>query len=1099
MKKFWLSILLGTLLVIIVPVITVIDHFSNHSERPLASGGRMDLSGWNFDRGPVPLSGEWEFYPGRLLAPSDFQGGTPEAGPHLAQVPGNWRPAMPEKAWNRAVGYGTYRLLVDIPQQGDRLYGVRVLNIRSSSRVFMNGEEIGSSGTPAATVAEGRQSNIPYFGFASHTGGTAEIIIQASNFSYHSGGIVAPVLLGDAEAILTHRERSLTLDWTTFICLIVLSGFLLMLSRVRDREGSVLHLGLLCVSASVYVLTHGEKLIDFLLPGLNYVFVMKIQLISATLIYYFLLKYVSLSVQHSISRRVWNIYLGLTIAQILIASLLHPLIFSRLEPFLLLYAASTIGFAVYVMLKGLIRNRENIFLNVVSIQSILVAIVVNIFSLAGLELSRLLIPYEIVLFILVQSVMMAKRYAASFREIESLSRRLLVLDALKDEFMAKTSHELKMPLADIVNLAHTMGDGAAGPLTDIQRRELSMIVSTGARLTALIGDMSDFAKLNHGDLAPRPQAVDLRMIVVSVVEVMREITGTSQLEFRMDLPHSLPLVEADNDRLSQILFTLLGNAVKHTPRGVIGVTAEVRGREVAVTVSDTGEGIPEERLATLFKPFIEADEGVREYRNAGLGLNITLKLVELYGGRMAVESKPGEGSRFTFTLPALSESLPLQTEHGAAAETAAAYSPAASADGSPAGDSFPLCENSLAGAGTQSGTGPQADLSQQTGTNQQTGVNSQAGINSQSGISSQSGAEPHSAAEWSSPAERDPSFRAPVNEGGECCRILIVDDDPVNTEVLRGALRLENHQVIAVDSGPAALQQVQHNPNLDLVILDWLMPDMSGLSLLKAIRERFVLSELPVLLLTTRSRPEDLQAAFGAGVNDFLSKPVDLREFTARVRTLLDMRKSARASLRAEIAYLQAQIKPHFLYNALNAIIAVCPDDPDKATELLLELSQYLRSSFDFQNRNETVPIQKELELVRSYLALEKARFDDRLEMEWDLPGELYEFLPPLVIQPLVENAINHGILRRESGGIVRLTIRVLPAHLLVTVSDNGIGMTEEQIRHILSDEHRGGIGLKNIRRRLMKMYGEGLMIESEPGAGTRVSFRLPRLVLNDV
>ncbi|MFP4976461.1 ATP-binding protein [Paenibacillus sp. CN-4] len=1074
MKKFWLSILLGTLLVIIVPVITVIDRFSNHSERPLASGGRMDLSGWNFDKGPVPLSGEWEFYPGRLLAPADFQGGTPEAGPHLAQVPGNWRPAMPEKAWNRAVGYGTYRLLVDIPQQGDRLYGVRVLNIRSSSRVFMNGEEIGSSGTPAAAVAEGRQSNIPYFGFASHTGGTAEIIIQASNFSYHSGGIVAPVLLGDAEAILTHQERSLTLDWTTFICLIVLSGFLLMLSRVRDREGSVLHLGLLCVSASVYVLTHGEKLIDFLIPGLNYVFVMKIQLISATLIYYFLLKYVSLSVQHSISRRVWNIYLGLTIAQILIASLLHPLIFSRLEPFLLLYAASTIGFAVYVMLMGLIRNRENIFLNVVSIQSILAAIVVNIFSLAGLELSRLLIPYEIVLFILVQSVMMTKRYAASFREIESLSRRLLVLDALKDEFMAKTSHELKMPLADIVNLAHTMGDGAAGPLTDIQRRELSMIVSTGARLTALIGDMSDFAKLNHGDLAPRPQAVDLRMIVVSVVEVMREITGTSQLEFRMDLPHSLPLVEADNDRLSQILFTLLGNAVKHTPRGVIEVTAEVRGREVAVTVSDTGEGIPEERLVTLFEPFIEADEGVREYRNAGLGLNITLKLVELYGGRMAAESKPGEGSRFTFTLPALSESLPLQTEHETAAETAAAYSPAAyssaePAAGPPAGDSFPLCENSLAGAGAQSGMNPQ------------------------------SGAESHSAAELSSPAERDPSFRPSVNEGGQCCRILIVDDDPVNTEVLLGALRLENHQVIAVDSGPAALQQVQHNPNLDLVILDWLMPDMSGLSLLKAIRERFVLSELPVLLLTTRSRPEDLQAAFGAGVNDFLSKPVDLREFTARVRTLLDMRKSARASLRAEIAYLQAQIKPHFLYNALNAIIAVCPDDPDKATELLLELSQYLRSSFDFQNRNETVPIQKELELVRSYLALEKARFDDRLEMEWDLPGELYEFLPPLVIQPLVENAINHGILRRESGGIVRLTIRLLPAHLLVTVSDNGIGMTEEQIRHVLSDEHRGGIGLKNIRRRLMKMYGEGLMIESEPGAGTHVSFRLPRLVLNDV
>lgn len=300
--------------------------------------------------------------------------------------------------------------------------------------------------------------------------------------------------------------------------------------------------------------------------------------------------------------------------------------------------------------------------------------------------------------------------------------------------------------------------------------------------------------------------------------------------------------------------------------------------------------------------------------------------------------------------------------------------------------------------------------------------------------------------------------------------------------------------MITAGSGPDAIIQMQNHPELDLIIMDWVMPEMPGLVLCKAIRERFVLSELPILVLTGSSRPEDIQAVFEAGANDYLSKPVELREFRARVKTLLDMRKSIRTSVQTEIAFLQAQIKPHFLYNALNAIISVCPDDPDKATDLLLDLSQYLRSSFDFQNRGQTVPIGKELELVRSYLALEKARFDERLNIEFDVPEGLRELVPPLSIQPLVENAINHGLMRKMAGGTVNLSVKLLAGQLVVAVSDNGVGITPERIEQVLSDAHsEGGIGLRNIQRRLLKIYGTGLMIVSTPGRGTTISYTIPR------
>lgn len=457
--------------------------------------------------------------------------------------------------------------------------------------------------------------------------------------------------------------------------------------------------------------------------------------------------------------------------------------------------------------------------------------------------------------------------------------------------------------------------------------------------------------------------------------------------------------------------------MNYTPRGVITLSAEVKEEYVAIIITDTGQGIAPERLRTIFDANDPSGPAASKvYRENGLGLSITQRLVELTGGEIEVHSELGHGSVFCFTQPILQRSNALLEEefgelHGW--ETAPSY---------------PL------------------------------------------------------------PGEE------PVQLPSEdCCSILVVDNDPVNLRVLVGVLQLDNHSVITASSGAEAIQIIQQHPELDLVIADWVMPEMPGLLLCKAIRERFTLSELPILVLMASSRPDDILAAFEAGANDYLSKPVEVREFKARMQTLLDMRKSIRVSVQSEIAFLQAQIKPHFLYNALNAIISVCPEDPDKATELLLDLSQYLRSSFDFQNRGQTVSMEKELGLVKSYLALEQARFDERLNIEFDVPEDVMAMVPPLSIQPIVENAVNHGLMQKEAGGTVRLTVELLPGCLKVAVTDDGVGMTPEKIAEVLSEERtEGGIGLRNIQHRLLKMYGAGLNIDSVPGRGTAISYTIP-------
>jgi sensor histidine kinase YesM len=165
--------------------------------------------------------------------------------------------------------------------------------------------------------------------------------------------------------------------------------------------------------------------------------------------------------------------------------------------------------------------------------------------------------------------------------------------------------------------------------------------------------------------------------------------------------------------------------------------------------------------------------------------------------------------------------------------------------------------------------------------------------------------------------------------------------------------------------------------------------------------------------------------------------------------------------------------------------------------KLLLAFSDYLQGSFNSKNLETLVPLSHELDLLRAYLYIEKERFGDRLEVEWNLPDHLDAKLPPLTIQPIVENAIRHGILNRTSGGKLSISASKEEDYIKFVIHDNGVGMDEIKLSSLLDGKKKAGtsgVGLTNTDRRLKKIYGQGLLIESIPGEGTTVSFIVPRL-----
>lgn len=314
-------------------------------------------------------------------------------------------------------------------------------------------------------------------------------------------------------------------------------------------------------------------------------------------------------------------------------------------------------------------------------------------------------------------------------------------------------------------------------------------------------------------------------------------------------------------------------------------------------------------------------------------------------------------------------------------------------------------------------------------------------------------------------------------------KLLAVDDDPVNLKILTNVLSIKDYEIVTVTSGNDALLLLD-TAQWDLIITDVMMPQMSGYELAHRIRELYTIAELPILLLTARNQPEDIYTGFISGANDYVMKPMNAIELKARVRSLTDLKQSVNERLRVEAAYLQAQIQPHFLFNTLNSISALASFDINRMSHLVDAFSSYLRLSFNFLNAEPMIPIERELELVHAYLYIEKERFEDRMTIHWDYEESLHFQLPPLTIQPLVENAVRHGILSRSQGGTVSITIKEQAGDIEITISDNGQGMKNEQLQQLLSNPSNDvrGIGFLNTHKRLLRVYGKGLQIKSSEG-----------------
>ena len=669
----------------------------------------------------------------------------------------------------------------------------------------------------------------------------------------------------------------------------------------------------------------------------------------------------------------------------------------------------------------------------------------------------------------------------------AINVRLTRADKLKDEFLANTSHELRTPLNGIIGLAESLIDGVAGQLPENANKNLAMVVASGKRLSHLVNDILDFSKMKNQNLKLHTSGLELHSLTDVVLTVSTPLIGDKPIVLKNNVVNTLPLVNADENRVEQILYNLIGNAIKFTEQGEVSVDAVQSGNAIEISVTDTGIGIASNKLSIIFNSFEQLQgSSSRQQSGTGLGLAVTKQLVELHGGTITVTSTENEGSCFTFTLPINADQI--------------------------------------------------TDVTNVAKSTNQQNLNRLQHLDSE--------------IEYVSVSEQEFIENKEATIEHKNFHILVVDDDPINRQVLLNHLNLLGYQLSEASSGNQALamieqaneEQIQEESltntlvktrPFDLILLDVMMPQMSGYEVCKTLRKSYTVNELPVIFLTAKNQVIDLVESFAVGGNDYLSKPISKHELLSRVEnhlSLLDINRNLEFQVANRTSELEkaTQAKSEFLAKMsheirtpMNAIIGLShltlktsldshqKDLVEKTQDASQALLGLINDILDFSKieagkmtiESVVMNIEGLLKKTANICALKAHSKGLELIVKTapNVPKKIKS--DPIRLQQILVNLVTNAVKFTEKGHVlIEVKLNEQDNNKIeFNVADTGIGLSEDSIDHLFQSFNQaddtitrkfGGTGLGlSICKQLTELMHGDIWVNSELGKGSTFGF----------
>lgn len=424
-------------------------------------------------------------------------------------------------------------------------------------------------------------------------------------------------------------------------------------------------------------------------------------------------------------------------------------------------------------------------------------------------------------------------------ELEEKAKQLTLSSRYKSEFLANMSHELRTPLNSILILSEMLAENSANGLSSEDEEFARVIHSSGQDLLNLINDILDLSKVEAGKLEMHFSEVNMSEFPSQIERNFGHMADKKGLTFEVKKDADVPdIFYTDEKRFQQIIKNLLSNAFKFTEEGSVSLhIAKDKAFHpqvgadhwLKVSVKDTGIGIPKDKHDLIFEAFQQGDGAtVRKYGGTGLGLSICLEFVKLLGGQLELESEEGEGSTFTLYIPSLPNGLtqhaPMLVMEESESEVAAAIS-----------DDAALAEELK-------------EIDEHTSHQQ----------------------------EGTPVKEEDSSFKGK--------KVLIVDDDHRNIFALKTALENEKMNVITAENGTQCLEMLENENDVDLILMDIMMPVMDGFETMRRIRANERVAGVPIIALTAKAMKSDREKCLEAGASDYISKPLKIEQLFSVMR-----------------------------------------------------------------------------------------------------------------------------------------------------------------------------------------------------------------------
>lgn len=1080
-SKFKLfTLLLLTLTTLIYVIYSSSDVDDKVKNAAIAKNGVIDLRNWDFNsNGMIKLDGQWEYYSNELLTPKDLASASLQK--KYSTVPGTFG----------GFGYGTYRLKILVPND-DILYSVKIDFIQNAFKLWAGNKQIASVGIVGKSKNEMKPQLLPQTASFYSENGEVYLLLQVSNF-YTKFGFIDTIVMGKAETINTYREKKLAFDLFLLGSTVIAAIYNLAVYLRRRKDKAPLYFALVCIIVSVRTLFLGERFFISLFPGFDYIISGKIRIWTFYLYIPFIVLFVNRNYGEILSKRLVAVSkISAYLYAILVLLSPSKYYIQLIVPFEII-ALMNLLYMMWKISKVYIAENTSDYLTVVGLFALFITRVNDILYEYSIIITNSFAPLGIFIFIIANYYVLAERQSKTLTKSEELSEKFKSLNNLKDDFLATTSHELKTPLNGIIGVAENLSENSSSFLSGDEKDSLFLISSSARRLSNMVDDIILFSRLKNNEIKLNKKPVKINKLLEMVIKFSEPSIKNKDLNLVNLIDSRIPYIYGDEDRIQQIFYNLLGNAIKFTQQGEIVISYEIKEGFIEISIKDTGIGIPEDMLGRIFNIY-EQVEGITEnYGGTGLGLYITKNLINLHGGEIKVNSIVNRGTKFTFTFKLCSE------------------------------DEF--CIFDLQNSGVK-------DASEYTGSLVEDSIKEQ--VDDTGG------------------------------KGHRNYKILIVDDEYINQKVLEDYISPISKNILKASTGKQALQIVKENRDLDLVIVDMMIPDLMGYEICSIIRENYSLFELPILMMTASSRPENLVVSFECGANDYLRKPFGKQELTSRINTLLTLKYSVSEalllvhqvamanekieSLSAKNSESTRKVEELIEYNKIKTeFFANISHELRTPLNVLSSTIQLLKSLderrnlgderikyyFDIMNQN----VYRLLRLITNlidttkldgnYLTLSLAKgnivyvieelvqsvadFVDSKGISMIFDTEIEEKILAFdeeKIERILFNLLSNAIKFTEKEGSIYVNIYDRKEYIEISVRDTGIGIPEDKLDFIFErfaqvdksttrNKEGSGIGLSLVKS-LVEMHGGFVYAKSKLGEGSEFIFTIPVGKFND-